>query len=110
MNNWVESIGLAKQEGQAPNELFVVEHYDLIACALSALEHPQERLCYADSMQNELIHLQRVLPDYNLQRYHFYMEYHRAMPFAEMKQAERALEAIRRVEAIYDPQWNERNP
>ena len=110
MNNFVESVALAKQDGQAPNVLFVLEHYDLIACALSALERPQERLSYADSMQYELIRLQRELPDYNFQRYHFYMEYHRAMAFAEMKQPKRALEAIRRVEAVYDPQWNERNP
>ena len=110
LNNFVESVALAKQDGQAPNQFFVVEHYDLIACALSALERPVDMLSYADSMQHELARLQRELPDNNLQRYYFYMENHRAGAFAGMKQPEQALEAIRRAEGVYDPQWSERNP
>ena len=54
--------------------------------------------------------MQHEIPDYNLQHYHFFMESHRAGAYADMKQPERALEAIRRAEAIYDPQWNEQNP
>jgi len=110
IKNWVESIALAKQDGQAPNELFILEHYDLLALVLNELNRLQESLNYADSMQIELDRLQRDLPDYNLQRYHFFMAYHHAMAYAKMKQPERALEAIRSAEAVYDPQWNERNP
>ena len=107
---WVESIELATQSSQMPNELFILQHYDFLAITLSILNRPQESLNYVESIQKELNRLQRDLPDLNVQHYHFFMEYHRAMAYADMKQPERALEAIRRAEAVYDSQWNEINP
>ena len=110
IKHWVECIGLAASCKYAPDELFILQHYDLLACAVASLNRSQEALSYADNMQAELDRLQRDAPDTNLQQYHFYMEYHRALAYSEMMQPERALEAIRRAEAVYNPQWNELNP
>ena len=110
VKHWIESIELAAPYRNAQNELFILQHYDLLAITFAILNRHQESLNYADSIQNELARLERDKPDLNLQRFHFYMEYHRAMAYSGMKQPARALEAIRRAEAVYDPRWNERNP
>ena len=59
-------------------------------------------------MQMEISRMYQQNPNFDARLHHFQYEYHRAMAFAEMRDTEQALQAIRNAEALYQPQWNRR--
>jgi tetratricopeptide (TPR) repeat protein len=99
-----ESIELATPYRQT-NPSFILNAYYFSAIMSETLERPHEMLRFADSMQVELDYLQRNNIETNRQVVLINIENNRAIGYAETKRPELALEAIRRVEAIIDQQW-----
>jgi AraC-like DNA-binding protein len=105
----LESIELAAPY-RKDNPFFIFYEYMYIAAAKREMKRPQEAIHYIDSMQMELERLRADNPELNMQRNYFYMECDRSLAFAESNQPVEALAAIRRAEAVYDPQWADKNP
>ena len=58
-------------------------------------------LRYADSMMVEIDRINRINPALYTQNRRFMAACHRAIAYAEMKQPEQSLEAIRNAKALY---------
>jgi YesN/AraC family two-component response regulator len=62
-------------------------------------------LQYADSLQAETDRYRESYPEYNYQQYDFYVKAYQAGGYAKLGQWEKAHEALRNAEALFDPQW-----
>ena len=76
-----------------------------MAILAAGLERYDEAITYFDSMQDELKILQRNAPEQNLLDWELYTEYITVLIFAGMKQFEKASEALTRMEAMIEPNW-----
>ena len=103
---YTESIALAASRRQA-NPTFIINHYDFLAILYAGINCPKETLRYADSIRVEFDRLLQDNVEFNSQFFLYNIEYHYAIAYADLKQPEQSLEAIRRAEALFDPQWNE---
>jgi AraC-like DNA-binding protein len=105
---WLESAEWAAKD-RAHQITDLVNFYYCLSCMGIFLGRPHEALQYADSMFVEIERVPDFFPKRNMQNDVYYCEYQRAVAYAQMKQPEQSLLAIRRAEAIYDPQWKEVN-
>ena len=104
--HYIESIDMA-QHSRQKSPAFISNHYRYLAILYAEINRPHETLRYADSLQVEV---ERLLKDdfrFNSQFLLYHTEYHRAIAYADMKLPEQSFEALRRAEALYDPQWDD---
>ena len=106
---WTECIPLYEQDEKVDYHYpAIYMTYHFLTYMANYLERPDEMLRYTDSMQ---VVIERLLQSdslyYEPQRDRFLTEYNRAIAFAQLKQPEQSLQAIRRAEEIDDPQYKE---
>jgi AraC-like DNA-binding protein len=105
---FIESIAEADQ-GRIPTSSVFMQCYDYLSYMAIYRNLPQECLRFADSMHMEIRRFHENNPAHDVLIYDFKAESYRARAYADLKQPEDALSSIRRMEAIYNPQWAERN-
>ena len=99
---WTECIPLYEQDEKVDYHypaIYLTYHF--LTYMANYLERPDEMLRYTDSMQ--VVIERRLQSDslyYEPQRDRFITEYNRAIAFAQLKQPEQSLQAIRRAEKI----------
>ena len=101
-----ESVVLTlKIQLKDPSYIAAFGRYDVLVELNKLLNRPLEMLRYADSMLVEIDRINRINPAFYTQDRRFHTECHRAIAYAEMKQSEQSLQAIRNAETLFDPQW-----
>ena len=100
-----ESLRMATLKRQ-PDTYLYIQNYDHLATLSGVLNRFDEVLRYADSLHVELERFGQNNPTAGLQIFYFQETYHRAVAHAKLKQPEQALQAIKRAEALFEPQWN----
>ena len=84
---------------------FLAHTYSLMVSVAYELKRFEDALLYTDSVQIELEIIKRNFPERNLQQQFFMMESDRVMAYAQTNRHELALQALRRMEDMFDPQW-----
>ena len=100
-----ESLQMATLKRQ-PDTYLYIQNYDHLAILSGVMNRFDEVLRYADSLHVELERFERNNPTASLQVFYFQETYHRAVAHAKLQQPELALQAIRRAEALFEPQWS----
>ncbi|MCL2027851.1 MAG: helix-turn-helix domain-containing protein [Bacteroidales bacterium] len=99
-----ESIEIAK--GNVMGDQFYLQNYPMMVMLSVNLKHYEDALLYADLLEKEIDHLQQNNPDLNLLKDQFWVDILRVEIYAKMNRHDDALQALRRLEAMYKPEWD----
>ena len=108
---YTQALNLANSNRPAITQMaFFVRQYYELAWTTRLLNKPNETLRLADNLAVEIARLREENSPTNVQLFYFFELFHRAIAYAQLEQPQHSLQAIRRAETIYDPQWDERSP
>jgi len=99
-----ESNRVANQKRQAGNTIYRYI-YENLATLSYVTKRFSDVLRYADSLLVELERLHEATPTADLKTFYFLEEYFHAVAYANLKRPQQSLQAIRRAEALFEPQW-----
>ena len=104
LQNNIRSLELALNEREQ-DSWFFIEIYTNMTDRANQLGRHAEALQFNDSLKVEIERFLLNNPLTNMQFYLFAMEYHRVKAYVGLQQPEQALQAIRRIEAMFEPHW-----